>query len=70
MKVEFYVDKAGKHRWRVTAANNEIVGASTQGFSSRQKAEENLQLLHSQCGKECCKKACQNLDYQKSIETE
>jgi len=44
-KIEYYIDKGGKHRWRVQAANGKIVGASSQGFSSKQKAEENLYIL-------------------------
>lgn len=28
----FYTDKAGHWRWRRTAKNGEIVGASTQGY--------------------------------------
>jgi len=43
--IEFYKDKAGKYRWRVTAQNGEIVGASSQGFASKQKAMENSTLL-------------------------
>lgn len=38
---EFYKDSAGKWRWRRIAPNGEIVGASTQGYSSRQACEEN-----------------------------
>lgn len=45
MKTTYYKDRAGKHRWRITGKNGEIVGASSQGFASKQKAEENLELV-------------------------
>ncbi|MCB1132902.1 MAG: DUF1508 domain-containing protein, partial [Verrucomicrobiae bacterium] len=40
-KWEFYEDAEGKWRWRRTASNNEIVGASTQGYVNRSDCEEN-----------------------------
>ncbi len=45
MKFEIYPDKGGRYRWRVTAKNGEIVGASSQGFATRQGAETNAILL-------------------------
>ena len=45
MKVRFYKDKRGKFRWRVTAENGKIVGASSQGFANRRLAKENVELL-------------------------
>lgn len=45
MTLTVYEDKAGKYRWRVVADNGEIVGASSQGFSSRQRARSNAYLL-------------------------
>ena len=38
---EFYQDAAGKWRWRRTARNGEIVGASTEGYSRRIDCEDN-----------------------------
>ena len=38
-------DKAGKFRWRVVGDNYEIVGASSQGFTSSSKAKANAALL-------------------------
>lgn len=43
---EYYQDKTGDWRWRVTAANDEITEASSEGFASRQKAQENYRLGH------------------------
>jgi len=45
--IEFYQDKQDKWRWRITADNGEIVGASSQGFSTRASADTNLRLLTS-----------------------
>ncbi len=45
MKFTIYKDRAGKHRWRLVAENGEIVGASSQGFASRQRAKSNACLL-------------------------
>lgn len=41
----FYKDKADKHRWRIKAENGAIIGASSQGFASKQKAGENAELV-------------------------
>lgn len=40
-KWEFYVDDNGKWRWRRTASNGNIVGASTQGYANRPDCVEN-----------------------------
>jgi len=45
MELTFYKDNGGKYRWRVVADNGRIVGASSQGFASKQMAEENTELL-------------------------
>lgn len=45
MKFEIYTDKKGEYRWRVTAANGEIVGASSEGFMSMWYCEHNARLL-------------------------
>jgi uncharacterized protein YegP (UPF0339 family) len=41
---EYYQDKAGRWRWRLTAGNNEIYGASHQSFTTRGKAKANFEL--------------------------
>ena len=38
---EFYKDHAGKWRWRRTASNEEIIGASTQGYTRKFSAIKN-----------------------------
>lgn len=45
-KPEYYEDDQGEWRWKVTAANNRIIESSSEGFSSRAKAEGNYKLGH------------------------
>ncbi len=40
-KWEFYKDKADEWRWRRTASNGQIVGASTEGYVSKSDCEAN-----------------------------
>lgn len=40
-KWEFYKDKGGEWRWRRTASNGRIVGASTQGYVNKSDCVEN-----------------------------
>lgn len=44
-KLKFTVDRAGKHRWHLTAGNGRIIDASSQGFASKAMAEKNLRLV-------------------------
>ncbi len=43
--IEFLQDAAREYRWRVTSRNGEIIGASSEGFSSMQACKRNLSLL-------------------------
>jgi len=38
---ETYTDTAGEHRWRLTDSNSQIVGASSEGFSSEHECNKN-----------------------------
>jgi uncharacterized protein YegP (UPF0339 family) len=38
---EFYTDKSGEHRWRRTATNGNLVGASSESYSSKSDCEGN-----------------------------
>ena len=38
---KFYKDKKGEWRWRRTASNGNIVGASTEGYKSKKAAINN-----------------------------
>ena len=40
-KWEFYEDKGGEWRWRRTASNGNIVGASTEGYANKSDCEDN-----------------------------
>ena len=40
-KWDFYTDNAGKWRWRRTAANGNIIGASTQGYANKSDCIDN-----------------------------
>jgi len=42
---EYYKDAAGKWRWRATADNGRIVGSSSQGFASKERAADNVVIL-------------------------
>lgn len=39
--LEYYKDKSGGFRWRRTASNGEIVGASSESYSSKKACEDN-----------------------------
>lgn len=41
--LEFYTDKSGEYRWRLTAQNGEIIAASTEGYSSKSSCESNFE---------------------------
>lgn len=47
MKLTFWIDKAGRRRWRLRAGNGEVVAASTEGFSSEIAMLKNIQLTVS-----------------------
>ena len=40
-KWEFYKDPSEEWRWRRTASNGRIVGASTQGYKNKQDCVDN-----------------------------
>lgn len=42
-KWEFYADKKGQHRWRRHASNGNIVGAATEGYSTKALCEANAE---------------------------
>ncbi len=56
-KLTQYVDKAGKFRWRLQAkGNNEIIGASSQGFVDKatMRANYNMHVRHFKDAKFLC----------------
>lgn len=48
-KWEIYRDKAGAWRWRRTASNGRIVGASTEGYTNRADCIENARRNGMDC---------------------
>ena len=40
-KVEYYQDKAGEWRWRMTDENGAIVGAACEGYTAKADCEKN-----------------------------
>lgn len=42
---EIYIDPKLEYRWRMTAKNGEIVGASSEGFDSKRNCLNNFKLL-------------------------
>ena len=49
--ISFYKDKNDKWRWRIKAANGEILAASSQGFVRRIDARANLIKVGNACHK-------------------
>ena len=43
--VEIYKDKKGEFRWRIVSHSGEIIGASCEGYSSKQSCENNLKTI-------------------------
>lgn len=41
-KFEVYQDKKGEYRWRRTASNGQVVGAASEGYSSKKACEDNM----------------------------
>src|SRR3954447_24942932 len=39
LKVEYYVDKAKEHRWRLKAANGRVMARSSEGYTAKEGAE-------------------------------
>lgn len=45
VKVKVYKDRKNKWRWQMKVDNGRIVGASTEGYSKRRLALENLEVV-------------------------
>ena len=41
VKTEYYEDKKGEWRWRKTASNGEIIGASSEGYVNKKDCQSN-----------------------------
>ncbi len=45
LKMNYYLDKKGEHRWRALSSNGKIVGSSSEGFASKTNASNNVKAL-------------------------
>jgi len=45
--IELYRNKFYRYRWRITAGNGEIIGASTQGYTRKVNMKKNLSMVCS-----------------------
>lgn len=45
MKYHVYQDTGGKWRWRLKAANGQIVADSGQGYTSKQACKEGIDIV-------------------------
>lgn len=46
--IEYFTDRAGRHRFRVKGANGEII-VSSQGYASKFNAERGFEALKNAC---------------------
>lgn len=44
-KLDIYRDTVGKYRWRITASNGRIIGASSQGYTRRKVCARNAEAV-------------------------
>ena len=45
IKFELYKDKAMEFRWRLKAANGQIIGAASEGYKAERDAEHAIELI-------------------------
>jgi uncharacterized protein YegP (UPF0339 family) len=45
LKVEYTVDKAKKHRWRLKASNGRVMARASEGLKTKDEAEKTVQSL-------------------------
>jgi uncharacterized protein YegP (UPF0339 family) len=45
LKFEVYKDKAMEYRWRLKAANGQIIGASSEGYKAQRDADHAIDLI-------------------------
>ena len=50
MRVKFYIDNAGEHRWHILGEDDEVIHACHEGFSSKHNALNNLFINHTLMG--------------------
>lgn len=45
--IELYKNRFDQYRWRITAGNGEIIGSSTQGYTSKENCMKNISMVFS-----------------------
>jgi uncharacterized protein YegP (UPF0339 family) len=45
IKPDYYKDEKGEWRWKLTARNHRRIHSATEGFSSKQGARRNFELI-------------------------
>jgi uncharacterized protein YegP (UPF0339 family) len=51
LKFEVYEDKAKEHRWRLKAANGQIIAASSDGYKAKADCEKAIELIKNGAAK-------------------
>jgi len=51
LKFEVYADKAKEHRWRLKAANGQIVAASSEGYKAKADCDRAIALIQKAAAK-------------------
>ncbi len=49
MRFVLYKDRAGEYRWTLYAANNKIIGASSEGYVNKSACLDNIKAI-KRCG--------------------
>lgn len=39
IRIEYYIDRRGEHRWRIKASNNKIIADSSEGYKNKADAQ-------------------------------
>jgi uncharacterized protein YegP (UPF0339 family) len=49
-EIEVYKDKKGEFRWRRKSTNGQIVGSSSEGYSTKENCLNNIKRQFIECG--------------------
>lgn len=50
MEFELYMDSSGEYRWRLKAANGEIIAVSSEGYTKAESARKGIALVRKSVG--------------------
>jgi uncharacterized protein YegP (UPF0339 family) len=51
LKFEVYEDKGKEHRWRLKAANGQVIGTSSEGYKAKADCEKAIDVIKKGAGK-------------------